>query len=132
MRGVIAAALASLLLASPACSADKVPIPDLDPSLAANLKACLSDQGRAPADYIVGKFADHDVVFLGEHHYIKHDLEFVHALVPRLHAAGVYYVGTEFSRHEEQPLIDSLLALDAYDPLLAREIVFRQEPTAAW
>jgi len=129
MRGVIAAVVVSLLFVSPACTADKVPLPNLDPAQAAQLKAYLAEHAQAPADYIVGNFADHDVVFLGEHHYMKHDLELVHALIPRLHAAGVYYLGTEFSRHEEQPLIDSLLALDAYDEMLAREIVFRQEPT---
>lgn len=129
MRGALIAATISLLFVSSASRADEVPLPDIDPSLAAGLGAYLAAHGQDPVDYIAGRFADHDVVFLGEHHYIKHDLALVHALVPRLYAAGVRYLGTEFSRHEEQPMIDSLLAMDTYDAALAREIVFREDPT---
>jgi hypothetical protein len=66
------------------------------------------------------------VVFLGEVHRIKHDVEFVQDLIPYLHSNGIFYLGTEFARREDQCLIDSLITGLAYDEALARQIMFQQ------
>ena len=71
-----------------------------DPALLAELRAHLVAQPMHAADYVVSKFDEHDVVFLGEVHRVKHDVEFVRDLIPHLHAHGVYYLGTEFGRRE--------------------------------
>jgi hypothetical protein len=89
------------------------------------LAGYLEEHGQAPEEYVVGKFATHDVVFLGEFHKIRHDELLVQNLIPRLHDAGVFVLATEFARREDQRLIDSLLSGDAYDETLAREITFR-------
>jgi hypothetical protein len=100
--------------------------PALDPDRQAELAGWLEEHGRPPVDYVVGLFADRDVVFLGEHHRVRHDVLLVQSLIPRLHEAGVRVLATEFGRREDQPLIDALLADPEWDEARAREIVFRQ------
>jgi hypothetical protein len=86
----------------------------------------VKQQGQSPTEYIASKFADHDVVWLGEHHRIKHDPLLVQQLVPVVYERGVRGLATEFARKEDQPLIDSLLRLDEYDESIARDVTFRQ------
>lgn len=81
---------------------------------------------QSPEDYVLGKFKDHDVVILGEHHKIRHDPLLVQKLISRLPAEGVFALATEFARAEDQPLIDSLLNSATYDESLARKISFNQ------
>lgn len=40
-----------------------------------------------PKEYVLSKFRRYDIVFLGEEHYIKQNLEFVHDLIPALYEA---------------------------------------------
>ena len=101
-------------------------LPKLDPALKGELTEYIKTHYQAPEEYVVSKFKDHDVVFLGENHYIKHDAELVQALIPIVHKAGVFYLGFEFARRVDQPLIDSLLNGQAYDERLARLITFQQ------
>jgi hypothetical protein len=97
-----------------------------DPEIVRTLVAYVKTHHQEPEAYVLSKFRDHDIVFLGEFHRIKHDPEFVQKLIPLLHAAGVYHLGYEFARRIDQPLIDSLLSGPAYDESLARLIMFRQ------
>ena len=97
-----------------------------DPALIADLKAYAETHHMHPADYVVSKFNAHDVVFIGEVHRVKHDVEFVRNLIPELYAYGVYYLGTEFGRRVDQPLIDRLILSPEYDEALARHITMRQ------
>lgn len=83
---------------------------------------------QTPEEYVVSKFADHDIVILGERHRLKHDVKLVRDLIPLLHEAGVYHLGSEFADWADQPLIDSLLALPEYDEALARQIQFNEWP----
>lgn len=99
--------------------------PAIDASLQAELETWLAQHGRPPADYILGLFADHDVVLLGEQHRIRHDPELVQGLVPRLGEAGVGTVALEFARREEQSLIDSVVTAREWQEELAREVFFR-------
>ena len=116
----------ALALGCSSLLAQKIPLPQLDAALAAELKAHLEANAADPETYIVGKFADHDVVFVGEAHCIKYDGVLIQNLIPLLHENGVYTLATEFARRVDQPLIDSVLAAPEYDEMLAREIVFRQ------
>lgn len=85
----------------------------------------LKTHGKSPEDYVVEKFKDYDLVFIGEFHRIKHDLELIHDLIPRLYQAGVYNLGIEFGAYEMQEKVDSLITADEYDESLAREIMFK-------
>lgn len=117
------------LVLLPGCSTgDSEPIapPEADSALLAKLEAWLEVEGTTPESYVTGLFADHDVVFLGEQHRVKHDALLVQSLIEPLYETGVRVLATEFGRREDQPLIDSLLSAPEWNEALAREIVFRQ------
>lgn len=97
-----------------------------DPTTINELTAYLLANQQAPEDYVVSRFKEHDVVFLGELHRIKHDPELVQHLIPLLYQSGVYTLATEFARKQDQLLIDSLLGGVTYDESLARLIMFHQ------
>lgn len=80
----------------------------------------------SPENYVVSKFRNHDIVFLGEYHRIKHDVELIHKLIPRLHKAGVYNLGIEFGCYEHQDKVDKLITAETYDENLARWLMFQQ------
>lgn len=116
-----------LVPALAACGArETIDPPALDPELQAELAAWLSGHGKPPDEYVIDLFSDHDVVFLGEQHRVKHDVLFVQSILAPLHAAGVHVLATEFGRREDQPLIDSLVTASAWHEELAREIMFRE------
>jgi hypothetical protein len=119
---------AGLLFGAPHTSAGQTPVSPrpLPPPLQATLAAWLSSNGRTPEVYVTGLFRDHDVVFLGEQHRVKHDALLVQSLMAPLYQAGVHVLAIEFARREDQPLIDWLLSRKDWDEALAREIVFRQ------
>jgi hypothetical protein len=115
----------SLLLAGSGC-AQKLDLPDLAPEFIEEAKTYLDAHYLSPEEYVISKFADHDVIILGEAHYHSHDPVFVQNLIPLVHKNGVYTLAIEFARREDQSLIDSLLAGASYDGGLAQEIQFRQ------
>ncbi|MBI5060184.1 ChaN family lipoprotein [candidate division KSB1 bacterium] len=98
----------------------------LTPQLKSTLSEYLQQHGQRPVEYVLTKFKDHDVVFIGEFHKLGQDLHFVQNLIPKLYADSVRILATEFARREDQPLIDSLLNSPTYDEMLARKIVFLQ------
>lgn len=79
------------------------------------LVGTLRDVGMPPVDYVVSKFSDHDVVVLGEHQLVLQDVEFVVALIPALHEAGVNVLAIEYATAEDQLAIDSLVTDLQYD-----------------
>ncbi len=107
-------------------TSETVDPPRLDKKLQSELATWLEEYGKPPAEYVIGLFADHDVVFLGEQHRVKHDVRFVQSILAPLQNAGVHVLATEFGRREDQPLIDSLVAASVWDEELAREIIFHQ------
>ena len=114
------------LLALSACSTGMAEPADpaaIDPALQSELAAWLGVEGETPESYVVGLFSDHDVVFLGEQHRVKHDALLIQSLIEPLHEAGVRVLAIEFGRREDQPLIDSLLYAPEWNEGLAREIV---------
>ncbi len=92
------------------------------------LASYLSANYQSPEEYLISCFEDHDIVFIGEYHRIKHDAELIQNLIPLLHQAGVYNLGMEFANYADQPMIDRLITANEYDEALAREIQFRQWP----
>jgi hypothetical protein len=105
---------------------DRLPLPQLPDSLRQELTAYLTQHHQTPEEYVVSKFKDYDVVFVGEQHRIKENVELIQRLIPLCYAQGIYTLGTEFARREDQPLLDSLLYGAAYDESLARRIGFLQ------
>ncbi len=101
-------------------------LPRADAQVQNELAVYLKAHYMPPEDYVIGKFKDHDVVFIGEWHRIKHDPLLIQALIPRLHKSGIYTLATEFARREDQSLIDHLINAPAYDEQLARQIQFNQ------
>lgn len=104
------------------------PAPAKGPAAAdkAELAAYLKAHWASPEDYVVGKFKDHDIVFVGEYHRIKHDALLIQALIPKLYKAGITNLGMEFADYSDQALIDKLVDADSYDEDLARKITFDQ------
>ncbi len=96
------------------------------------LQQYLITNRRSPVDYVVNKFADHDVIFLGEAHRIKDNPVLVQQLIPGLYRAGVYVLALEFANEDDQPLIDSLLRADSFDEHLARHIQMNQYSLWPW
>lgn len=91
----------------------------------AELIEYLRKHWKSPEDYVLGKFSQYDMVFLGEFHWVKHDVEFVQGLIPRLHAIGVYDLGIEFGSYEYQDKVDSLLVAETYDDALVRKLFLK-------
>ena len=114
-----------LLFLISSCASSQSP-PGVNEKLKTELKEYIIKNYLTPEDYILSKFKDHDIVFVGETHYIKHDPELIQNLIPLLYQKGIFTLGTEFGRREDQPLIDSLLNSPAYDESLARLITFNQ------
>jgi hypothetical protein len=114
------AILALLILATSGASAAAPGEPQL--------AAYLAEHGKSPEDYVISKFATHQLVFLGEFHRIRHDVELVQRLIPRLYEAGIHNLGIEFGAEELQADADRLVTADVYDPVLARQLMFRWSP----
>jgi hypothetical protein len=106
------------------CGEARVEPAALDPQFQSELNDWLAEHGKPPVDYVVSLFADHDVVFLGEWHRIKHDPEFIQSLLAPLYAAGVRTLATEFARREDQALVDSVTTDPQWHEDLARRITF--------
>ncbi|HMA54152.1 MAG TPA: hypothetical protein VKT17_06795, partial [Acidobacteriota bacterium] len=100
-------------------------LPDVPAALKDKLTVYLETEGRSPEDYVLSKFRDHDIVLLGEHHFIKHDVEFVQSLLPFLYENGIRDLGIEFGCHELQGQADALVTAETYDEGLARRLMFQ-------
>ena len=92
----------------------------------------LDGNGKDPVDYIVGKCRDHDLVIVGEHHYIKPYCElFTRALPGAYKKAGVRVVALEVCNAEDNEKIARLIAGKTYDTELAYDIA-RSENWGLW
>ena len=88
----------------------------------------LNTNWATPDDYVIKKFENHDYVFIGEYHRIKHDVDLILKLIPKLYENGIHNLAIEFGDYQEQGLVDSLLALPYFDRELAKEIMFKSNP----
>ena len=79
---------------------------------------------QSPEDYVLGSFASHDIVFLGELYKIRQNVQLVSSLIPRLYAAGIRNLGVEYALSDDQREIDSLVNGVAWDEAKAEAIAF--------
>jgi hypothetical protein len=84
----------------------------------------IKNKGVSPDTYIIGKFRNYDVIFLGENHLVKENLVFVASLIPNLYQNGIYYIGMEFGASEVQQQLDELITAPEYNEAKARELMF--------
>lgn len=106
----------------------KEPFPALSNSMRQELETYIVKNYKTPEEYVLSKFKSHDIIFLGEYHRIKHDVELVQNLIPFLYEDGVYNLGIEFACYEDQDKIDQLLSAKTYNESLAYEIQFNFWP----
>ncbi|MFQ6113848.1 MAG: ChaN family lipoprotein [bacterium] len=116
--------IATIFLLSCAGDKQREPLPQIDDGLKEELSEYLIQHYQSPGDYIVSKFKDHDIVFVGEYHRIKQNVELIQNIIPRLYENGVYNLGMEFACYADQQKIDSLITAQVYNEAVAREILF--------
>ncbi|WP_051882220.1 ChaN family lipoprotein [Chryseobacterium soli] len=84
----------------------------------------LKQHHQSPKDYVLSKFKNHNIIFLGEDHRIRENVEFVNQIIPELYQNGIYNLGVEFGASEHQAEIDSLIRAPQYDETRIRKIMF--------
>ena len=98
---------------------------NIEKELKQKLIQYLKSHWKSPEDYIISKFKDYEIIFIGEAHKVKHDVQLIHNLIPRLYEIGVYNLGIEFGCYEYQDKVYSLLTAKSYDEDLARWLMFK-------
>jgi hypothetical protein len=88
------------------------------------LLSYLEKNYEKPNEYVIRKFDNHDIIFIGENHYIKQQVEFIKNLIPELYKNGIYNLGTEFIRYSDTELINKLITDSIYNEELAKKITF--------
>ena len=91
----------------------------------------LQAQSLPAVQYIVSKFADHDIVILGEMHEVKENLALVSKLVRPLYAAGVRTLCMETIRHAHAARANRLVTAPAYDEESATDLL-RHNGSVIW
>lgn len=89
----------------------------------------LESNWQTPEEYVISKFKDHDYVFIGEYHRIKHDVELILNLIPQLYENGIFTLGIEFGDYNSQALVDSMLTAPVFDRDKLRKDYFKDNPT---
>jgi hypothetical protein len=74
--------------------------------------------------YLVSQFNKNEVIFLGELHRIKEQVEFVGNMIHTLHKNGINLLFSEFARFRDTWRIDSLVTAPVFDRRLAEKIMF--------
>lgn len=95
-----------------------------------NLLNYIKANWATPEDYVISKFKDHDYIFIGEYHRIKHDVELISNLIPLLYKNQIYNLAIEFGVYDNQYLIDSLINAPEFNRKLIDSIFFKYYP--AW
>jgi hypothetical protein len=49
-----------------------------------SVQTYIADHYESPEDYVVRQFTTHDIIFLGEMHGVRQNLEFLQQLLPRI------------------------------------------------
>src|SRR5437879_6138820 len=95
LKGVLKVSLLGVVASANGQSPSQT-APGLNAPLRKELADYLVANFRSPEDYVVSKFKDRDLVFLGEAaHGVRQNLLFLHKLIPRLYEAGILNVGYE-------------------------------------
>lgn len=93
-----------------------------------DLLSYIQNHWKTPEEYVISKFKDHDYVFIGEYHRIKHDVVLISNLIPLLYKNHVYNLAIEFGIYTDQHLVDSLVTSPYFSRKLADSIVFSYYP----
>ncbi|MCK5766650.1 MAG: hypothetical protein KAH26_11740 [Bacteroidales bacterium] len=104
-------------------------LPQINDSIYLALSADFDSNAQNPYQYILDEFTDHDIIFLGENHRIRHDLLFVQKLIPLLYEKGVRNMGFEFALNRDSLLIkDVITNKNFFDQEKANQIIFNLSP----
>ncbi len=98
--------------------------PAVAPAVIGPLLRFAESAWQPPDQYILGAFARHDVVLLGEFFKIRQNVQLVHDLIPKLYAAGIRNLGIEYALSDDQAAIDSLVTAPTWDEGKARALTF--------
>jgi hypothetical protein len=123
MRKLLLVALSFIFILG--FTSQKKEMKKISPEEKQELVQYLKNHWQSPEDYVIEKFKDYDIVFIGESHRVKHNLELIYNLIPRLYQAGIYNLGIEFGCYEYQDEVDKLITASKYDEDLARLIMFK-------
>ena len=129
---VVTSAIVAAVL--PGCSGEseseavRTAAASLSAELAATLEGYIREHHQTREEYIAARFVHHDIVFVGEYHRIKHDVELIQNVIPLLYENGVYNLGMEFANRADQADIDRLITAETYDEALANAIIWNQWP----
>jgi len=84
-----------------------------------------------PFKYVADKFDTHSVVFLGEQHKRKQDLDFFNELIPYLYQTkGIKIIGWEFGAANYQAQADSIVTASEFDR--AKTIAIMRNTSYNW
>jgi hypothetical protein len=71
----------------------------------------------SPLEYLTEKFRQERWIFVGEFHRVRHDVQLIASLVPRLHeTTDVRHLALEFLCRDHTAQANRLVSADAYDP----------------
>jgi len=105
---------------------------EIDVSSFPRFTGWLDKSGRNPVDYFVDACRKHELVIVGEQHYIKDYCELFKQALPAVYEkAGVRVVALEVCNAESNEKIARLIEGDRYDEALAYEIA-RAENWGLW
>jgi len=74
--------------------------------------------------FLISQFKQKDLVFLGELHRIKEQVEFVNDMIPVLHKNGIRILFSEFANYRDTKKIDSLITAKTFNYKLAERIQY--------
>ncbi|MCF6294541.1 MAG: hypothetical protein L3J25_02480 [Flavobacteriaceae bacterium] len=84
----------------------------------------LEKNRKYPNEYVIENFKTHDIIFIGENHFIKQQVEFIKNLIPELYENGIYNLGTEFIRYSDTELMNKIITDSIFNEKYAKEITF--------
>jgi hypothetical protein len=104
----------------------------LDLNTKAALKTYIEKSGKEPGQYVIDKFNSKKVVILSEFSRLKHEVEFVKSLLPKLYSNGIYNLAIEYGNKEDQANMDKLLNNSNYDRNMAVQILRNFKQYGVW
>lgn len=133
--GAMVTAVLSLLLAASASRVTAqdnwIPVSEITAEQEQVLLAHLQQHHEKAIQFVVGQFAEHDLVLLGETHHVEENCQFVSSLIEPLYRAGVRVLFTEFIRSEHNARLEQLVTADTFDDQLGRQL-FREGAWPTW
>jgi hypothetical protein len=109
-----------------------IEVSGIDASRISGFAKWLDEKGMDPVEYVVGKCREHQLVIVGESHYVKDQVEFFSkAAVEAYHKTGVRVIALECANAEDNEKIARLVNAAEYDIKLAYEIA-RSQNWGTW